>query len=129
MAVGVPVRSSSLVRSRQKEEGGTYFSRPHLTIPLTASMTPTYRSTLPSFSASSRMRSNSSSNSGSRSTNSFPVAILASASGMSVLVGREAYPSSSVGSGGRVVEGEREMRRERMVSFRATSEPERSSAG
>lgn len=54
--------------------------------------------------------------------------MLTRAEGMRVAVEREAKPSSNKGRGGRE-EGAREIRRERMVSFLATSEPERSSAG
>lgn len=47
---------------------------------------------------------------------------------MRVSVDKEANPSGREGRAGRD-EGASEMRRERMVSFRATSDPERSSAG
>lgn len=103
----------------------THFSNLASTLPVFTSIIPTNLTTLPSFLASSLKADISSSPSSSLSMYSSLLLHSAKAAGTSERVGREAYPSGRVECGS--VESGR--RRERMVSFRATSEPERSSLG
>lgn len=100
----------------------THFSKPAFTSPLTLSTTPTNLNTLPSLLASFRIWSNSASNSGSLFKNSSPVGIPSRAGGMRDAVWTDAKDCND-GS------DEEPIVRERIVSFRATSKPFRSSAG
>ena len=97
-----------------------YLSNPAFTWPFTGSTTPTKRKTCLFFAASFLILSNSASNSGSRAMNPSPVGIPSRAGGMREAVCTDAKDSM-------VLEGA--IVRDRMVSFRATSKPFRSSAG
>ena len=121
--------ASSVQAQKQNKQYGrkTHFSSPALTFPPSTSTTPTNRSTLPSLPASARISANCASNSGKRARNASPVGIPSSAGGMRDAVCTAAKDWSK---GRRVaVRESEEMVRVRIVSFRATSKPFRSSAG
>lgn len=100
----------------------TYFSRSALMIPACTSTTPANRRTLPSAAASARILSKCASNSGSRLINSSPESMPSSSAGTSDFVLTDWYPLGSA-------ERREGMKRETIVSLRATSAPLRSSAG